>query len=227
MKNEVPKHLEDAFWRNECCYIVFDTETTNLVRDDKTGEVNEDFAMIQIYAIKYRRNQKVDTYATLVNPGFEISEKITELTGITNEDVKDAPSFKEIVPEMLNFFLDADFIVAWNARFDLDVLQVELDRRDLPVLELPYIDPLTFERERAGRMYGNSLSKVAKKYGVHRMSKVQHGHGSLHDAQVDTEVLADIFKEIGETLPMTLGRVIELQNIMEAQHDAYYAKKRK
>lgn len=99
--------------------IVFDLETTGLSR--KCG-------IIEFAGIKYRINkgtltevQKVDTY---INPGFSIPPKITEITGISDETVKDAPTEKEALEKIIYPFLgDSPILAGYNSStFDIPVL---------------------------------------------------------------------------------------------------------
>ena len=65
-------------------YIAFDIETTGL--DPAYGEI------IEIGAIKIENGKEIETFNTLIKPEYEIDEFITELTGITNEMLKNVPT---------------------------------------------------------------------------------------------------------------------------------------
>ncbi|MGB8954614.1 MAG: exonuclease domain-containing protein, partial [Tumebacillaceae bacterium] len=91
-------------------YVIFDLETTGFnASSDK---------IIDIGAVKVVDGQITETFQRLVNPGTKIPAFIQELTGITNEDVKDAPSIEDVMPEFLPFIGDA-ILVAHNADFDM------------------------------------------------------------------------------------------------------------
>ena len=100
--------------------ILFDLETTglDLVKD----------RIIQIGYIKVYPDGKEERECLYVNPGVEISEEVTRITGITNDDVKDKPSFKELAPELLKAFEGCDFAGFNSNHFDVPMLAEEFLR---------------------------------------------------------------------------------------------------
>ena len=76
-------------------YVCLDLETTGL--DPKTDKI------IEIGAVKVRNGEIVDSFQSFVNPGRMLPAKIIELTGIHDEDLKDAPSIEEVLPLFLEF----------------------------------------------------------------------------------------------------------------------------
>ena len=72
-----------------------------------------------------------ETYDKKVNPGIPIPPVVSELTGITDEDVKGAPAFKDIAGEVLRFIEGCDLAGFNIERFDLPLLQRELDEAGL------------------------------------------------------------------------------------------------
>lgn len=80
-------------------YVVHDLKTTGL--DPAFDEI------IEIAAIKYSNGEKISEFTTLVKPEKRIDEYKTELTGITNEIVKDAPQIDKVLPNFRNFLGDA------------------------------------------------------------------------------------------------------------------------
>ena len=106
-------------------YIVFDIETTGL--SPETEEITE------IGAVKLMDGKFVDTFSKLVNPNREIPEKITHLTGITNEMVADAPKIDEILPKFLEF-CGNNTVIAHNAKFDVSFIKPYFQTQDQGVL---------------------------------------------------------------------------------------------
>lgn len=90
-------------------YIVLDVETT--------GFSTEHSKMIQLAAIRVTGGKVVDTFDVYINPGFRIPRKITELTGISNNDVQDAPYIEDIIEEFYEWCEDC-MVVAHNLPFD-------------------------------------------------------------------------------------------------------------
>ncbi len=97
--------------------VIFDLETTglDLVRD----------RIIQIAYIKVCPDGKESRCNYLINPGIPIPPEVTAITTITNEDVKDKPSFKELVPQLLKEFEGCDFAGFNSNHFDIPMLAEE------------------------------------------------------------------------------------------------------
>lgn len=94
-------------------YCVVDIETTDSIPN---GEI------IEIGAIKVRNHKIIDTFSTLIKPPCYICIFITELTGITNDMVKDAPVLDDVIDKFLEF-VGNDIIVGYNnSSFDMCVL---------------------------------------------------------------------------------------------------------
>ena len=94
-------------------YVVIDIETTGLnpVKDH----------IIEISALRYRANRKVDEFVTLVAPGVIIPDFITRLTGITDDMLQKAPNVAEAAGAFMDYIGD-DIIVGYNVTFDLAFL---------------------------------------------------------------------------------------------------------
>ncbi len=95
--------------------VALDIETTGLdsLRD----------AIIEIGAVKYDGHQVVERWQSLINPQRMIPAQITQLTGITNEMVRDAPPIKAVIQQFTDFVGDLP-VVGHNVRFDLGFLNV-------------------------------------------------------------------------------------------------------
>ncbi len=92
--------------------VSLDIESTGL--DQRTDRI------IEIGAVKFRGHQEIEQYSTLINPGRDIPPFITELTGISNQDVADAPSIEDVLPGLIEFLGDYPMIghnVAFDAGF--------------------------------------------------------------------------------------------------------------
>ena len=115
-------------------YIVLDTETTGLdfYYDD----------MIEISLLKIRDGKIQDKFQSLINPNCSIPSFITELTGITNEMLKDAPNMKDIEDNILNF-ISGEVIVGHNICFDMNFLANNLSCD----LSNNYVDTMQFCRK--------------------------------------------------------------------------------
>ena len=94
-------------------YTVVDIETTGL-------SPNRD-SIIEISALRVRNSSVGDVFSSLINPGYEIPNFITELTGITNTMLQSAPKIDAVLPQFLEF-LGNDVIVGHNVNFDINFL---------------------------------------------------------------------------------------------------------
>lgn len=107
--------------------IYFDTETTGLLKP-KMVPLEKQPYIIDIGCIVVVDGKVVERYSQLVKPPIEIDEVITKITKITNEELKNQPSFKDVYNELKRVFADTDYVVAHNAKFDIGMLKNELKR---------------------------------------------------------------------------------------------------
>ena len=128
-----PKDVE----LNSARYVVFDLETTGLSsRYD---------AITEFGAVMIEHGREVKSLDILINPERFIPLAIQEKTHITNEMVKNSPTIKEAMPQILEFFKDA-IIVSHNINFDLGFINENLERLGMPHLTNPAIDTLSLSR---------------------------------------------------------------------------------
>lgn len=94
-------------------FVVIDTETTGLDAEEDT--------ILELSAIRYENFKPVEAFTTLINPGVHISKRITELNGITDEMVADAPTLAQIAPDFIAF-VGQEPLAGYNVSFDLRFL---------------------------------------------------------------------------------------------------------
>ena len=98
-------------------YVVFDIETSGLSpKDDK---------IIEIGAVKYKNNTKVSEFNYLINPGIKLEKIITDVTGITDDMLKDKPNILQVLPLFLDFIEDYP-VIGHNISFDIDFINYNL-----------------------------------------------------------------------------------------------------
>ncbi|EKD30106.1 MAG: hypothetical protein ACD_78C00155G0001, partial [uncultured bacterium (gcode 4)] len=96
-------------------FIAFDLETTGL--DPKND------AIIEVAFVRCDETGVLERWSTLVNPGFPLPEETVNITGITDEDVKDAPFFSDLRPRILEFLADDIPLLGHNVDFDVSFLR--------------------------------------------------------------------------------------------------------
>ena len=156
-------------------FICFDIETTGLsAARDKITEIG---------AVKVENGIITDKFSTFVNPEMPIPQKITQLTGITDEMVKDAPSQSEAVSAFLEFAGD-NVLVAHNAPFDTSFIAKACEDMGR---EYNYtsIDTVAISRAILTDIKNCKLDTVAR---FLRLGEFNH-----HRATDDAEMLAKIF----------------------------------
>ena len=156
-------------------YIAFDIETTGL--DPMYDEI------IEIGAIKIENGKEVEVFSTLVKPKYEIDEFISELTGITNEMVKESPSIDAVLPKFIDFIKDS-IILGHNVNFDINFIYDNLIKCDMNPITNDFIDTLRLSRKLLPELKHHRLSDLADYYNINTVGS----HRSLKDVRMTIEV---------------------------------------
>lgn len=161
-------------------FIVFDLETTGL--NPASEEITE------IAAVRVVEGEIRDSFQTYVNPHKPIPAEITELTGISDETVADAPDLDKAVPEFLAWAGEGQYpLVAHNAGFDMGFLRTACQRLDIE-REFTSIDTLEMSRLMLPHMHKFKLNILAK--------ELQVGPFEHHRASEDAAVLGRIYVKL-------------------------------
>jgi len=163
-------------------YVVFDTETTGF--NAASGDV-----MIEIGAVKIKDGEIIDRFDEFINPGRPIPKRITELTMITDEMVKNAGSEKEVTERFLNWTGNLP-MVAHNAKFDVSFIESSMKRNNLGEFKNTVIDTLELSRALDQGFARHSLSALVKRYNV------AFDEDSHHRADYDAEGTALVFDKM-------------------------------
>lgn len=105
--------------------IFFDTETTGLIKE--TAPLEQQPRIIEIAAVRIEATNP-QKFQTLINPAILLPQEVIKITGITDEMLRDAPTFIEVLPKLVDFFLGESEVVAHNVEFDRMMLVYELRR---------------------------------------------------------------------------------------------------
>ena len=177
--NEVEMDLSEAN------YVVFDVETTGL------SAIYND--LIQVAASKMYKGNIIAEFDEFINPGHPLSAFTTELTGITDDHVKNAKSLVQVLKEFQEFCKDT-VLVAHNASFDVGFMNANYERHGLPKITQPVIDTLEFARNLYPEYKRHGLGPLTKRFGV----ALEHHHMANYDAEATGRLLFIFIKEVAE-----------------------------
>ena len=180
VENGKGQNLEDA------TFCVFDLETTGF------SAVTEKITEIGI--MKLKNGEVIDEFSCFVNPEKHIPERVTEVTNITDEMVKDAETIDKVFPKVLEF-IKGSILVAHNAGFDTGFFK-QISKNLGYEYDYTSIDTLSLAKDLFPDYKKYKLGKIAENLGI----KVEVAHRALDD--VDTtvkvfKVMLDMLKKRG------------------------------
>lgn len=184
---------------SEETYIVFDLETTGL-------KANEGDSIIEIGAVKISNGKIVDRFDELIDPGKSLDPKITEITCITDEMLKNKPNEKDIVIKFMTWCNDLP-LVAHNAHFDLSFLEMAYLKYNLGKIKNTVIDTLGLSRYLESHEKYHNLATLVKRYDI------EWDEDKHHRADYDSEGTALIFYKMLKKLEMNdINNLDDLRN---------------
>jgi DNA polymerase-3 subunit epsilon len=155
---------------------VFDLETTGTnITSDRIVEI----AIIKIYP-----DGKEENYCKRVNPTIPIPKEISEIHGIYDNDICNAPTFKDLANEIVAFIGDADLAGYNSNKFDIPVLAEELLRADFPfdMANRHFVDVQNIFHKLEQRTLSAAFQFYCSK-------SIENAHSALYDAKATWEVL--------------------------------------
>jgi DNA polymerase-3 subunit epsilon len=191
-------------------FTVVDVETT--------GWVPGEAAITEIGAVRVRAGRVIAEFSSLVNPGTPVPAPITELTGISDELVADAPAVAAVLPGLLAF-AEGSVFAAHNAPFDLRFLTAACAAmgRDWPGFEV--LDTVRLARHLMAtpqEVPDRKLATLALFFG----SPVRPSHRALDDARATAVILGELLSRLAERAD--IGTLAELEAWL-GQRDAALA----
>jgi DNA polymerase III subunit epsilon len=178
LKGEVRR---EAKWKREVFFMfdrdttVFDLETTGL--NPRTDRI------VEIAALRIRNGLVVETFQVLIDPEIRIPAKATEITGLTDDDVRGCPTIAEVLPDFMKLAGDS-VLVAHNALFDLSFLDVNLRRHLGRGVENHFIDTRALCIDQFPYQ-SHRLDVMCKKLGI----ELNGAHRALNDVTATWELL--------------------------------------
>lgn len=181
--------------------VVVDVETTGIGDDDR---------VVEIGAARFERGRLLDAFGALVHPQRPIPHEASQIHGITDADVAQAPSFVTVLRHLIRLGRGAH-PVAYNAPFDQRFLLTEMSRlRGIELHRIPlfdpqerWIDPLVWARV-VDRQKKNKLSDVCERYSIDTGTS----HRALDDVMATGRVLYAMQHKIGD---MTISEMLRRQ----------------
>lgn len=179
-------------------FAVLDTETTGL-SPAGGGKICEIAVSVS------QGGQTLQEFSTLLNPGMPMHPDVIAIHGITNEMVATAPTFAQVLPQLLSL-LDGCVLVAHNAEFDLNFLRSEVERCGLRLPQYPVLDTLKLARKN-GCFARNNLGTIATTLGIDAAG----AHRAMADVRMTQKVLYCFLHDLAACGIDTLEEVQQCQ----------------
>ena len=180
-------------------YCVLDLETTGFsAKNDRITEIG---------IMKVKNKEVIDKFSCFVNPEKHIPQRVTEVTNITDDMVKDAETIEQVFPKMIEFLGNPKetVLVAHNANFDIGFLKQNAKRLGYN-FEYSYLDTLSLAKDLFPEYKKYKLGKIADNLGI----KVEVAHRALDDVDTTVKVfnvMIDMLKERGAEIIEDIDRV--------------------
>ena len=193
--------------------IILDTETTGL--DPKMGH-----RLVEIGAVELINHTPTGVnYQTYINPERDVDPGAQEIHGLTNEFLKQHPTFGDVSAEFMDFLSDSTLVIH-NAPFDLAFINIELNRLGEPSISSErVIDTLVLARKKFPGAQAN-LDALCRRFAI------ENRHRELHGALVDAALLADVYIELIGGKEPTLGLSAKKTNTVAEDTTRVYQKPR-
>ncbi|MCD7033745.1 PolC-type DNA polymerase III [Metabacillus sp. GX 13764] len=170
----------------DAVYVVFDVETTGLSAVYDT--------IIELAAVKIKDGEIIDRFESFANPHHPLSATTINLTGITDDMVRDAPEVKEVLQDFKNW-IGNDILVAHNASFDMGFLNDGYKNLlQEPKAANPVIDTLELGRFLYPELKNHRLNTLCKKFDI---ELTQH-HRAIYDAEATGYLMIKMLKDAAE-----------------------------
>lgn len=164
-------------------YTVVDIETTGLAPSE--------CEIIEVSALKFRGEVLQDSFSSLIKPAYPISAFITNLTGITDAMVENAPEINEVMPRFYDFIGD-DILIGHNVNFDVNFLYDNLWHYNGLVLDNPFVDTLRLARKALPWLSNHKQTTIAEYYGI----ATSGAHRALRDCEICNLCYLNLKKEL-------------------------------
>lgn len=176
-------------------YVLFDLETTGT--NSNADEV------VEISAIKVVDEEIVDEFSTLVNPGISIPYDASEVNGITDDMVADAPDFKTALADFLEFVGDFPLVGHNIHTFDMKFIYRDCQRFFGKTIDNDYVDTLRIARTYLPQLESRKLVDLASYYDISNKG----AHRALNDCRMNQQVFYHLQYEMTEDVVKSRGLI--------------------
>ncbi|MBU0475882.1 MAG: GIY-YIG nuclease family protein [Bacteroidetes bacterium] len=176
---------------------IFDTEFA-VLDFETTGTSGRHNRAIEIGIVRVKNGEILETFQSFINPGTHVPYYITSLTGITNDDVHDAPFFEDLTSQIIDFIGDS-ILVAHNMPFDYSFLQNEFMRADVLLPKNETLCTLKLARKLYPELKSKSLGNLVQHFGIRH----KNVHRALGDAMVTAKLLIKMTNQLQEDQNIT------------------------
>lgn len=163
-----------------------------IVDVETTGLSPQFHRVIEVGVVQVDKGRMAKRWSCLVNPGTWMSPMISEITGISYDDLVNAPSFEEISGE-LNTLLKSRLFVAHNSRFDYGFISSEFERLGTAV-DWPQLCTVRLSRHMFPEMRSHGLDAIVSEFGI----RVRRRHRALDDAVATWKFLKKVRSKVSE-----------------------------
>ena len=188
-------------------YCVLDLETTGF------SAVTEKITEVGI--MKLKNGEVIDEFSCFVNPEKHIPQRVTEVTNITDEMVKDAETIDKVFPKILDFLGDS-VIVAHNAGFDVGFLKQNAKNLGYD-FDYTYLDTLSLAKDLFPEYKKYKLGKIAENLGI----KVEVAHRALDDVDTTVKVFKVMLDMLEKRGAKKVSDIDKVSRTEEAKKEEY------
>lgn len=191
--------------KNPLCFFDLEATGTNIISD----------RIVEIAVIKVMPNGEVLRKTNVLNPTIPIPPEITAIHGLTDDDVKDKPTFKAVAKDYARFFEGADLAGFAIMKFDVPLLVEEFLRADV---EFDYTRKKVIDSQKIFHLMEKRTLSAAYKFYLGK--EFENGHTAEADTEASMEVLlAQVARYENQEVTDTLNRKIgEIKNDVDALH---------
>lgn len=156
-------------------YVAIDIETTGLDRSAR---------IIELGAVRIRHGRKVASFSQLVNPQIPIPAKVTQITGITDRDVRHQPTIDKALPRFYAFCGKDTWIGHNIHRFDIPIIKHEAERVGAGIPDISFYDTLEISQVYLPQLDHHRLKDLIRYFGIAKTERHRAADDAAQTAQI-------------------------------------------